>query len=416
MNATVITIGDELLLGEIPDTNRSFITEQLLSMGVLIKRAVTVPDVFGELKEVIETALAGSDIVVMTGGLGPTNDDVTKTVLCDIFNTSLKRDPEVLENIRSVLSFRNKPLNKRNEEQADIPEYGQVIQNPNGTAPGLWMEKEGKVIVALPGVPFEMRHMVQNTVIPELKRYFNTQPVVLKNILLQGISESQLAEDLETFENQLPDHINLAYLSSPGTIKLRLLAKGNSASALEHEVQQQVDRIHQYAGDYIYGYDNDTLEEILGNLLTRHQQTVATAESCTGGNIARMIASVPGSSAYFTGSVVAYSNAVKQKVLGVTSDALQQYGAVSEAVVREMVQNIRTLYNADYGIAISGIAGPSGGTKDKPVGTTYIAIAGPDELWVQRYVFGQIRIRNTQKASITALHELIKLIKQEQEG
>ncbi len=413
MQAIIITIGDELLMGDIIDTNRLFITSRLIDKGILIKRAVSVPDDKNEIKEMIQTSLFTADLVIMTGGLGPTKDDVTKSVLCEVFNTSLQQDKKVLENIKQVLSFKNKPLNKRNIEQAYVPLTATVINNNNGTAPGLWFEKDKKILVALPGVPFEMKEMFDNDVLPRIVNRFNPVPLLFKKILLQGISESVLAEKLEAFEQNLPENMSLAYMASPGTIKLKLLAKEKDVSILQKEIERQVTILNRYVGEYIFGYDDDTFEGITGNLLKQYHKTLSVAESCTGGNIGRLITSVPGSSGYFNGGVIAYSNDIKKNILGVREETLKKYGAVSNPVVQEMVEGIRNKFNTDFAIAVSGIAGPSGGTNEKPVGTTCIAVAGNHNMFVKKYVFGNVRIRNIQKASFTALHELIKIIKSE---
>ncbi len=415
MQAIIITIGDELLMGDIIDTNRLFITERLTNKGILIKRAVTVPDTKRELKDVIQSSFSAADMVIMTGGLGPTEDDVTKSVLCDVFNTSLQQDEQVLENIKQVLSFKNKPLNRRNIEQAHVPLSATVINNTNGTAPGLWFEKDKKILVALPGVPFEMKDMFDKDVLPRIGNTFRPAPFYLKKILLQGISESVLAEKLEPFEQHLPENMSLAYMASPGTIKLKLLAKEKDAGTLQKEIEKQVTILNRYVGENIYGYDDDTFEEITGNLLKQYHKTLSVAESCTGGNIGRLITSVPGSSVYFNGGVIAYSNEIKTSLLGVRKATLKKYGAVSNQVAREMVEGIRNKFNTDFAIAVSGIAGPSGGTDQKPVGTTCIAVAGNHKMVVKEYIFGNVRIRNIQKASFTALHELIKIIKSENE-
>ncbi len=413
MYAIIITVGDELLMGDIIDTNRLFITEKLLSKGILIKRAISVPDEKKELFGVIKSSLSDADIVILTGGLGPTDDDVTKPVLCEVFNTSLQQNEQVLENIKQVLSFKNKPLNKRNIEQANVPSAAKAINNPNGTAPGLWFEQHNRILVALPGVPFEMQAMFYNDVLPKIVKKFKPTPVVIKKILLQGISESLLAEKLEPFEQKLLQNITLAYMASPGTIKLKLLAKGNDEVALQDDMKQQVAILNEYVGEYVYGYDDDTFEEITGNLLRQYHKTLSVAESCTGGNIGRLITSVSGSSEYFNGGIVAYSNDIKRNILGVRDATLDKYGAVSNQVVREMAERVRSKFKTDYAIAVSGIAGPSGGTNEKPVGTTCIAVIGNHHTFIKKYIFGNVRIRNIQQASYTALHELIKLIKSE---
>jgi nicotinamide-nucleotide amidase len=315
-----------------------------------------------------------------------------------------------LDNITSIVKRKKAVLNKQNRMQAEVPATAKVIANPNGTAPGLWMEEQHKVLIAMPGVPVEMYSMVRDAVIPMIKKHFDLPFIIHKKVLVQGAFEAQLAELLEQFEDQLPDDIKLAYLPSPKQITLRLSATGINKFALEKHVDKQIQILKATIPQNIFGYDDDTLESIIGQMLTSHHKTISTAESCTGGSIAALITSVPGCSAYFKGSVVAYANEIKKQMLGVQEQTLIDHGAVSKQVVEEMVAGIKKLYNTDYAIAVSGIAGPTGGTQEKPVGTTWIAVAGQRNIISNHYLLGNNRDKNIQKTTNRALNDLRKLL------
>ncbi|MBU8893079.1 MAG: competence/damage-inducible protein A [Bacteroidales bacterium] len=410
MKAEIITIGDEILIGQTIDTNSAWMANKLNLIGIDIVRITSISDKKSEIFKALDNAKSGADIVFITGGLGPTDDDITKTTLAEYFNTKLIQNPEVLSHIEQFVIKRKAHMNERNIKQADVPENCKIIKNKIGTAPGMWFEQNGQIIISMPGVPFEMREMMSNFIIPELTEKKRDIHILHKVVLTQGWPESKLAEELEEWENALPKEISLAYLPSPGLIKLRLTAKGKDLTILEDTVAQQVTKLEGIIPELICGYDSDKFEELIGKLLLKHKQTLSIAESCTGGNIAHLITTVSGSSSYFSGGVVAYSNEIKEKVLSVSSSNIKDYGAVSKQVVEEMAKAVQKLFRTDFAIATSGIAGPTGGTIEKPVGTTWIAVADKSKVISKKYIFGDQRDRNIQRASLTALNMLQKIM------
>jgi len=330
--------------------------------------------------------------------------------LAEYFNTKLVQNKEVLKHIEQFVIKRKAWMNERNVKQADVPEDCKIIRNKIGTAPGMWFEQGRSIIISMPGVPFEMKEMMTKFIIPELKKMDSNFHIIHKIVLTQGWPESKLAEVLEEWESNLPDVISVAYLPSPGLIKLRLTAKGNDLNILENVVAQQVEQLERIIPNLICGYDSDKLEEIIGKLLRENNKTLSVAESSTGGSIAHLLTSIPGSSEYFSGGVVAYSNEIKENILSVSKSKIVNYGAVSKQVVEEMAKGVRKLYKTDLAIATSGIAGPSGGTEEKPVGTTWIAVSDNSRVISKKYVFGNHRGRNIQSASLTALNMLQKLV------
>lgn len=410
MKAEIITIGDELLIGQTIDTNSAWIAHKLNLIGVDIIKIVSISDKKDEITKALDNAKQNAELVLITGGLGPTNDDITKKTLANYYGVKLVQNKEVLKHVEGFAIKRKLNMNERNVRQAEVPENCTILHNEIGTAPGMLFNDNNKIIISMPGVPFEMKELMNNNVIPLLKEKKNNLSIIHKIVLTQGISESKLAEVLEGWESKLPDELSLAYLPSPGIIKLRLTAKGNNKQKLEKILQDQISKLEKIIPKLICGYDLEKLEELVGKLLIDKGKTLSTAESCTGGNIAHLITSIPGSSDYFKGSVVAYSNEIKQNILSVSSSNLNNYGAVSKQVVEEMVLSIKKLFNTDFAIAISGIAGPSGGTVDKPVGTTWIAVADNDKVITKKYIFGDHRERNIKRASLTALNLLQKLI------
>lgn len=410
MKAEIITIGDEILIGQIVDTNSAWMANKLNLIGVDILRITSISDNKNEICKALDNAKENADIVFITGGLGPTDDDITKLTLADYFNTKLVQNKEVLNHVEQFIVKRKAIMNERNIRQADVPENCKIIWNKIGTAPGMWFEKDNCIFISMPGVPFEMKEMMTNWIIPELGKKKSDMYILHKVILTQGCPESRLAEILENWEGGLPDLMSLAYLPSPGLIKLRLTAKGINKELIERLTEEQVKKLETIIPDLICGYDSDKLEEVTGKLLMKFTKTLSIAESCTGGNIAHLITSVSGSSAYFLGGVVAYSNSIKENILSVNKSSIDDYGAVSKQVVEEMAEGIRKLYHTDYGIATSGIAGPTGGTDDKPVGTTWIAVSNETKVISKKFVFGDHRGRNIQSASLTALNMLQKLI------
>ncbi len=407
MIADILTIGDELLIGQVVDTNSAWMAEQLNAYGIRVRQITSISDDRQHILTTLQEVATSSDLILITGGLGPTRDDITKQTLCEYFETSLVFSEEAYQNIERLFSSRRFPMTELNRRQALVPECCTVLNNANGTAPGMWFEKDGKVYVSLPGVPFEMKALMTEEVLPRLAGR-SGQIILHRTILTEGVGESFLAAKIEAWENNLPAFIKLAYLPQPGIVRLRLTATGTDEFLLRKAVTRAEEELMILAGEHIFGFDEDTLEEVIGNLLRERHQTLATAESCTGGLVARMITSVAGSSDYFQGSVVAYSNEVKEKVLGVNRLTIQDHGAVSEETVREMAEGVRSLLGTGYAIAISGIAGPGGGSEEKPVGTTWIAVASGQRTVAAHFRFGEHRGRNIQRAALAALSMLRK--------
>ena len=408
ISAQIITIGDEILIGQITDTNSAFISQKLNEAGIPVTKKISVADDAEAITSAIDEAVMQSNIVIITGGLGPTKDDITKITLSKYFNSPLRFDKASYENIEFLFKSRGKEVTELNRKQAEVPESCTVIPNKRGTAPGMWFEKNECVLISLPGVPQEMKAMLEENVIPVLKEKFKTPFIYHKNILTQGIGESALAELIEGWENNLPPDIRLAYLPSTGMVRLRLSVSGNEKDILQKRVDEEVERVKKIAGEFIYGYDDDTLEKIIGNLLRDKKEILCTAESCTGGYIAHRITTVPGSSDYFTGSVVAYANEVKENFLNVPDELIEKYGAVSEEVVRLMAENAKAIFGTDYSIACSGIAGPDGGTEEKPVGTVWIAVAAPREIKTKLLHLGNGRMKVIEETCLNVLNMLRK--------
>lgn len=408
MIAEIISIGDELLIGQVINTNASWISEQLNLAGIKVHQVTTISDNRDHILTTLQEAESRADVILVTGGLGPTKDDITKETLCEYFNTQLVFSDEVYNNIVELFGKRGLTLSSPNRKQAEIPESCLPIQNHYGSAAGLWFEKEGKLFISMPGVPFEMKPMITEYIIPEIQKRFKTQAIVHKTVLTQGIGESWLAQKIDAWEDNLPENIKLAYLPQPGIVRLRLTATGENRKVLEDQVDQEIEKLLVLIPKYFFGYNDDQLYEIIGELLKNKKQSVSTAESCTGGYIAHLITSVAGSSDYFKGSVVAYANEIKQEMLGVKEQSLIEFGAVSEAVVKQMAEGVRKRFKTDYTIATSGVAGPGGGTDEKPVGTTWIAIATPEKTITKHFSFGEHRERNIRKTALTALNMLRK--------
>lgn len=411
MNAEIIAIGDELLIGQVTDTNSNWIAQQLNSIGIRVKQITIISDNKEHIIKAMDEAKSRSDIILITGGLGPTKDDITKQSLCEYFDTSLTFNKQAYENIKSFFEIRGFEVTELNRTQAFLPKNCLPIKNVNGTASGMWFEKishkkNKKIFISMPGVPYEMKEMLRNQIIPKLKKYCKTHNFVYKTILTQGIGESFLSELISEWEKGLPNNVKLAYLPEPGIVKLRLTAYGNDKTNLNHQINSLILKLKKIIPKLIFGYDNDTLEEITGKLLKEKHKTLSTAESCTGGYIASMITSVPGSSKYYKGSVVTYSNETKNQILGIKAETLEKYGAVSEQVVTQMAVSAKEMFNTDYAISTSGIAGPDGGSADKPVGTIWIAVATPDKVIAKKYLFGENRGRNIKKTALTTLNML----------
>ena len=403
MNAIIITIGDEILMGQILDTNAQYIARRLTEIGVEVVEELSIPDKREEIYETVDYAMQEADLILVTGGLGPTKDDVTKKVLAEYFGSRLVFNPQAMEWLEELLRNRNLPMNENNKSQAFLPDNCRILHNFKGTASGMWFEKGWKSLISMPGVPFEMEHLMDTYVIPDLKAKYPHLQLEYRMLKVYDVPESQLAQHLETWENALGDGLRLAYLPSPGLVKLRITSKGEAVKHLE-DTYESLKKILE-GMRYVEG--EDALEKQIGDMLRRKGVTVATAESCTGGEIAHMITSVPGSSAYFKGSVVSYANEVKVNVLGVQAADLEREGAVSETVVLQMAEGVKKLMHTDYAVSTSGVAGPDGGTPEKPVGTVWIGVATPDKTFARKFVFSFTRERNIAKAAVKALELLM---------
>jgi nicotinamide-nucleotide amidase len=410
MRVELVAIGNELLLGKTVNTNSSWMAQELNLYGIQVNRISTVADSRDDILSILREAGDRAEVIILTGGLGPTSDDITKPVLCDFFETDLILDQGILEHIKSLLATRGVEINDFNARQAEVPVSAQILHNAMGTAPGLWFEKNGIIFISLPGVPFEMKALITDLVIPKLREKFTFPEVYYKTVITQGSFEAHLAERLRTFEENLPGNISFAYLPSPGIIRLRIGTTGEDIKKLEEEVNNQVKKLQKIIPEYIVGYNNDTLELIIGSMLIFKNRSLSIAESCTGGAVSALVTSVPGSSAYFKGGIVAYSNEIKSDQLAIDRSLIDKYGAVSKPVVEDMAINTRLLFNTDYAVSVSGIAGPSGGSADKPVGTTWIGVSCRDITLSEEFRFGDNRERNIQRASVAALNMLRKLI------
>lgn len=382
MKVTIINIGDELLIGQVVNTNAAQMSQMLIAGGFDVAGVYTIGDNGDAIRDALSNCLKISDIVLITGGLGPTKDDITKKVLCDFFHSELYENEEALENVKKRLAAHGRELTPINRQQAWVPRACTMVNNILGTAPCMWFEipdtTPAQVVVSLPGVPFEMVNLMQTEVVPRLQQHFRTDGILNKNLLVQGIGESFLSDLIEPWELALPANIRLAYLPQPGLTKLRLTARGSDITQLQQQVDAVLKTLYPIAGEYIVGEDLETMPELVAQTMLSHGFTLSTAESCTGGAVASKLTALAGASEYFVGGVVSYSNAVKESVLGVRHETLAAHGAVSEETAREMAAGVRTRLNADFGVATTGIAGPGGGSPEKPVGTVWIAVASAD--------------------------------------
>lgn len=386
-------------------------SQMLIAAGIDVNEVVTIGDDGDAIRESLTRCLKLSDAVLITGGLGPTKDDITKTVLCDFFHSHLVENAVALENVRRIFAIRGFELTPVNRAQALVPECCQVLNNDLGTAPCMWFELDGKVVVSMPGVPFEMEWLMENRVVPKLQETFKTGAIVNKNILVQGIGESFLSDLIEPWELALPKCIRLAYLPQAGMLKLRLTARGTDRKVLQNAIDEAVKTLYPIAGQYIVGEDCETLPELVHSQLTAKGKTLATAESCTGGTIASQLTAQAGASRYFRGGIVAYSNEVKECALGVNHSTLEQHGAVSEQTAREMAEGVRKRFDSDYAIATTGIAGPDGGTPTKPVGTVWIAVASRTHTEAALLSFpGRRRQQNIDRSVNQAFAMLIRML------
>lgn len=409
--ASIITIGDELLIGQVTDTNSPWMAQELNKTGVWLKRRVAVGDLKEEIVHALDEQSKDCQIIIMTGGLGPTADDITKEVLNDYFGGKMVTDQRTLEHIRHLFAkVYKRPIIQRNLEQADVPDVCTVLFNERGSAPGMWFEKDGRVFVSLPGVPHEMKGLMMKEVLPRLQQHFTMPFISHRTLLTAGVGESFLAELIKDWEVQLPSHIKLAYLPHYSMVRLRITGSGPAKEPLEAELDSQFAKLKKLVAEYMVVDEDKPLQEVVGDLLKKKGSTMATAESCTGGYIAHMITSIAGSSEYFKGSVVSYANDVKENMLRVSHDTLMQDGAVSESTVRQMVQGALLSLGTDFALATSGIMGPGGGSDTKPVGTVWIAAGNKDEIVTQLFHFRFDRARNIEMAAINGLNLLRKFI------
>lgn len=412
MRATIVTIGDEILIGQIVDTNSSYIAKALDKIGIATYEMLSISDDKEHILNTFQKLQNKVEVVIITGGLGPTKDDITKKTFCDYFEDTLIENEAVLLHVKEIIEgFYKRPITQINREQALVPTKAKVLFNKAGTAPGMWMEKENTVFISLPGVPYEMKYLIDNEVIPNLVQKYERPYIVHQTIMTYGRGESMIAEQIEDWEDNLPDFIKLAYLPSPGKVRLRLTARGNSKEILQKEIEKQVQLLDLLIHDIIVGYNEDEpIEFVLGKILTEKKLTLATAESCTGGKIAATLSAVSGASNYFKGSVVSYASQTKIDVLGVSKETIDKYSVVSAEVAKEMVLGIQKLTQADYAIATTGNAGPAKGDSNAELGTVFIAIASPNDVFIEEFNFGQPREKVIDRAVGKALELIYKEI------
>jgi nicotinamide-nucleotide amidase len=412
MKATIITIGDEILIGQIVDTNSGFIAKSLDKIGVEIHEMISISDNKTHILDTFAKLQNTVDLVIITGGLGPTKDDITKKTFCDYFEDELVTDPKVLEHVTELIEgFYKRKITQINIDQALVPSKCQILFNKVGTAPGMWMKKENTVFISLPGVPYEMKYLVENEIIPKVVQEYKRPYIIHKTILTYGQGESLVAERLENWENNLPEFIKLAYLPSPGRVRLRMSARGTDKEILEKALAENTKSLDAIIHDIIVGYDDDeTIEVVVGSLLKQKNKTIATAESCTGGKIAQLLSSVAGASSYFSGSIVSYATQTKTDVLQIPESLIQTHGVVSSEVAKQMAISAKRILKTDYAIATTGNAGPTKGDKDAELGTVFIALATPNEVIVEEFNFGQPREKVVDRATIKSLEMLQKEI------
>lgn len=417
MKASIITIGDEILIGQIVDTNSAFIAKSLDKIGIEVNEIISISDSAEHILETFSKLQNTVDLVIMTGGLGPTKDDVTKKTFCDYFEDVLVVDEAVLAHVTELIEgYFKRKITQINKDQALVPSKCTVLHNEVGTAPGMWIKKENTVFVSLPGVPFEMKYLVEKEIIPKLVKEFERPYILHKTILTYGQGESLVAERLEEWEDSLPEFLKLAYLPSPGKVRLRISGRGTDKLKLEEAIEERVKSLDAIINDIIVGFEEDeTIEAVLGRVLSRQKLTLSTAESCTGGKIAEMIASVPGASNYFKGSVVAYATEAKINVLGVSESLIEEYSVVSAEVAKAMALNVKTLLKTDYAIATTGNAGPAKGEATADLGVVFIALATPDKILVEEFNFGQPREKVIDRASVKGLEMLLKEISKKEQ-
>jgi nicotinamide-nucleotide amidase len=411
MNAEIITIGDEILIGQTIDTNSAWLGKELNAVGIAIKQITSIKDTREDILESLRLAFQRADLILITGGLGPTQDDITKDVLCEYFETELEINQEVLNKIQTFFKERGREILEVNNLQASLPKACTVLPNELGTASGMWFEKEGKVFVSMPGVPYEMKGLMSSEVLPKLKEQFELPSIIHRTIMTEGIGESFLVEIIKEWEESLDaENIKVAYLPSPGIVRIRLSLFGNNYSEMESKVNRKINELNRLIPTFIFAESDVLFEKSIGDLLIQSGKTISTAESCTGGNIAHLLTSISGSSNYFLGSIVSYSNEIKVQELSVLESDLDEFGAVSQAVVEQMAKGVRAKMKTDFALATSGIAGPDGGSEEKPVGIVWIAIAYEGGVYSKKFMFEQNRSRNIKRASYAALSLLKRKI------
>ena len=410
ITATIITIGDELLIGQVIDTNSSWMANRLNGIGISVSKRIALGDNATDIINVLDNEAENTDILLITGGLGPTSDDITKEVLCKYFKGQLVVNGVALENVKHLFEhIYKRPVSEINLKQAEVPDVCEVIQNKRGSAPGMIFKKNGTIIISMPGVPYEMQGIMEQ-LLPYLAKQFHTPAIIHKTILTTGIGESAIAELLVSFEKKLPDSVKLAYLPNHGLVRLRLSATGFDKEETKNMIEDHFDQMKKLVIDYIVTDEDDSIEGVLAKLLLKNNQTISTAESCTGGAIAALLTSIPGASRYYEGSVISYSYQVKESLLGVNSETLASYGAVSEQTVCEMLHGVLHSLNTDYAIAVSGILGPDGGTKEKPVGTIWVAVGNKKKIKTQCFHLRYDRKKNTEVITTLAINLMRKFI------
>ena len=405
IKVSIITIGDELLIGQVIDTNSAWMAQELNKAGIKVNRRVAVGDDWNEIWKALDEESANANVILITGGLGPTADDITKPLLCEYFNGKMIISQEALDNVIHIFeNIHKKPVTERNRKQAEVPDTCKVIVNTRGTAPCMWFEKDKKIFVSMPGVPHEMKGLMEEHIIPELSKIFTLPFICHRTLVTYGIGESSLADKIQDFETTLPSHIKLAYLPNYGIVRLRLSSVGINKENTESEIEKLFLQLQKEVKDFLVSNEDASMEKVVGQMLMSKNETISTAESCTGGYISQLLTSIPGSSAYFDGSMVTYSYNAKENLLGVKNETLINFGAVSEEVVKEMAMGLLQKMQTNYVIAVSGIMGPGGGTTEKPVGTVWVAVGSATKIVTKLYHFRFDRQKNIQLTAMNALN------------
>ncbi|MDE0472508.1 MAG: competence/damage-inducible protein A [Ekhidna sp.] len=401
--AVIISIGDEILYGQTLDTNAHWLSGELNKFGIYVKKRHTISDTRKEILCTLREAEEGVEIILITGGLGPTSDDLTKPCLLEYFDTYLERDENVLNHIIKIFTARGRQVTEVNKAQADIPVNGEAIPNVLGTAPGIWIERNEKVFISMPGVPYEMQRMMTDTILPRLSKKYVKRGLIHRMIRTIGIHESNLADMIRDWEAGLPKEIKLAYLPGKGSVRLRLTAKGEDTDHLQKLMQDEINKVLPTIEKFVYGFEDEEIEEAIGRILMERKMSLSIAESCTGGYLSHKITAVPGSSQWYKGGLIPYSNELKNEQLQVSLEMLKKHGAVSEPIVLTLAENIRKAFHTDIGVSVSGIAGPTGGTKEKPVGTVWIGYSEQDKRAAKKFLFTKDRMLNIQYTATAAL-------------